>query len=58
MGSGKSCAWIEYCVCHSTGVQKEPHGDCEEADGAYGQGWGYNIQRWTTLKNYSDLFPE
>lgn len=26
-----------YCVHHSTGVQEEPYGDCEKADGSYGQ---------------------
>jgi hypothetical protein len=28
---------MEYSVYHSTGVQEEPYGDCEKADGAYGQ---------------------
>jgi len=57
-GSVLLCVWMEGCACYAAGVQEEPNGDCEEANGAYGQSWRHNIQRWVAFKNYSDLFPE
>lgn len=53
-----SCVWMEGCAYYASGVQEEPNGDCEEANGAYGQSWRHNIQRWVAFKNYSDLFSE
>lgn len=39
----------------SQGVQEEPDGDSEEADGPRGQSRGIHLQGRTLVQNYSNL---